>query len=59
MDRFQIVEADGSHRDFQRLQPDECGRDLRRRREGARIYVTGVDDAKGAELMYFEIPMGK
>lgn len=27
--------------------------------EGARIYVTGVDDAKGAELMYFEIPMGK
>jgi hypothetical protein len=27
--------------------------------EGARIYVTGVDDAKGSELMYFEIPMGK
>jgi len=27
--------------------------------EGARIYVTGVDDAKGTELMYFEIPMGK
>ena len=26
---------------------------------GARIYVSGVDDAKGAELMYFEIPMGK
>jgi hypothetical protein len=24
---------------------------------GARIYVTGVDDAKGTELMYFEIPM--
>jgi hypothetical protein len=26
---------------------------------GARIYVTGVNDAKGSELMYFEIPMGK
>jgi hypothetical protein len=26
---------------------------------GARLYVTGVDDAKGTELMYFEIPMGK
>jgi hypothetical protein len=26
---------------------------------GARIYVSGVNDAKGAELMYFEIPMGK
>ena len=26
---------------------------------GARIYLTGVNDAKGAELMYFEIPMGK
>jgi len=26
---------------------------------GAHIYVTGVDDAKGTELMYFEIPMGK
>jgi nicotinamidase-related amidase len=25
---------------------------------GAHIYVTGVDDAKGTELMYFEIPMG-
>lgn len=24
---------------------------------GARIYVTGVDDAKGTELMYFELPM--
>jgi hypothetical protein len=24
---------------------------------GARIYVTGVDDAKGKELMYFELPM--
>jgi hypothetical protein len=27
--------------------------------EGARIYVTGVDDAKGTELMYFEIALGK
>jgi len=27
--------------------------------EGARIFVTGVDDAKGTELMYFEIPLGK
>jgi hypothetical protein len=26
---------------------------------GARIYVTGINDAKGIELMYFEIPMGK
>jgi hypothetical protein len=26
---------------------------------GAHIYVTGVDDAKGAELMYFEIVMWK
>ena len=26
---------------------------------GAHLYVTGVDDAKGAELMYFEIVMGK
>jgi len=25
---------------------------------GAHIYVTGVNDAKGTELMYFEIPMG-
>ena len=24
---------------------------------GAHIYVTGVDDAKGTELMYFELPM--
>jgi hypothetical protein len=24
---------------------------------GARIFVTGVDDAKGTELMYFELPM--
>ena len=27
--------------------------------EGARLYVTGVNDAKGAELMYFEIPLEK
>ncbi len=26
---------------------------------GGTIYVTGVDDAKGTELMYFEIPMDK
>jgi hypothetical protein len=26
---------------------------------GAHLYVTGVDDAKGTELMYFEIVMGK
>lgn len=27
--------------------------------EGAHIYVTGVDDAKGTELMYFELVMEK
>jgi hypothetical protein len=27
--------------------------------EGAHLYVTGVNDAKGAELMYFEIAMEK
>jgi hypothetical protein len=26
---------------------------------GARIYVSGINDSKGNELMYFEIPMGK
>jgi hypothetical protein len=26
---------------------------------GSRIFVSGVNDAKGTELMYFEIPMGK
>jgi hypothetical protein len=26
---------------------------------GAHLYVTGVNDAKGSELMYFEIPMEK
>jgi hypothetical protein len=25
----------------------------------AHLYITGVNDAKGAELMYFEIPMGQ
>lgn len=27
--------------------------------EGARLFVTGVNDARGTELMYFEIPMEK
>ncbi|MGA9510215.1 MAG: hypothetical protein WBV55_16480 [Candidatus Sulfotelmatobacter sp.] len=27
--------------------------------EGSRLFVTGVDDAKGTELMYFEIPLEK
>ena len=27
--------------------------------EGAHLYITGVNDAKGTELMYFEIGMGK
>jgi hypothetical protein len=27
--------------------------------EGAHLYITGVDDAKGTELMYFEIQMEK
>ena len=26
--------------------------------EGSRLFVTGVNDAKGTELMYFEIPLG-
>jgi hypothetical protein len=26
---------------------------------GAHVFVTGVNDAKGIELMYFEIPLGK
>jgi len=26
---------------------------------GARLYVTGVNDAKGHELMYFEVPLSK
>jgi hypothetical protein len=27
--------------------------------EGSRLFVTGVNDAKGTELMYFEIPLQK
>jgi hypothetical protein len=27
--------------------------------EGARLFVTGVNDAHGHELMYFEVPLGK
>ena len=27
--------------------------------EGAHIYITGVNDAKGPELMYFELPLDK
>jgi hypothetical protein len=27
--------------------------------EGAHIYITGVNDAKGTELMYFELPLDK
>ena len=27
--------------------------------EGSRLFVTGVNDAKGTELMYFEIPLGQ
>lgn len=26
---------------------------------GARLYITGVNDAHGHELMYFEVPLGK
>jgi hypothetical protein len=26
---------------------------------GARLFVTGVNDARGNELMYFEVPLGK
>jgi hypothetical protein len=26
---------------------------------GARLFVTGVNDARGHELMYFEVPLGK
>jgi hypothetical protein len=35
------------------------GEDIDAPLAGARIYVSGVSDAKGNELMYFEIPMGK
>jgi hypothetical protein len=27
--------------------------------EGANIYITGVNDAKGTELMYFELALDK
>jgi len=33
--------------------------DLENPAQGARLFVTGVNDAHGHELMYFEIPMGK
>lgn len=33
--------------------------DLERPAEGARLYVTGVRDAKGRELMYFEVALAK
>ena len=32
--------------------------DLNAPLEGARLFVTGVNDSKGTELMYFEIPFG-
>ncbi|MFZ0293186.1 MAG: hypothetical protein WAL52_06240 [Candidatus Sulfotelmatobacter sp.] len=32
--------------------------DLNAPLEGSRFFVTGVNDAKGTELMYFEIPFG-
>jgi hypothetical protein len=33
--------------------------DLDNPAQGARLFVTGVNDAQGHELMYFEIPLGK
>ncbi len=33
--------------------------DLENPSDGARLYVTGVKDAKGHELMYFEVPLAK
>jgi hypothetical protein len=33
--------------------------DLENPAQGARLFVTGVNDAHGHELMYFEVPMGK
>jgi hypothetical protein len=33
--------------------------DLERPADGARLYVTGVKDAKGHELMYFEVPLAR
>jgi hypothetical protein len=33
--------------------------DLENPVQGARLFVTGVNDAHGHELMYFEVPLGK
>jgi len=33
--------------------------DLENPAQGARLFVTGVNDAQGHELMYFEVPLGK
>lgn len=33
--------------------------DLKNPAEGARLFVTGVNDARGHELMYFEVPLGQ
>ena len=33
--------------------------DLDNPTQGARLFVTGVNDAHGHELMYFEVPLGK
>ena len=33
--------------------------DLDNPTQGARLFVTGVNDARGHELMYFEVPLGK
>ena len=33
--------------------------DLEDPAKGARLFVTGVNDARGHELMYFEVPLGK
>jgi hypothetical protein len=33
--------------------------DLENPTQGARLFVTGVNDAHGHELMYFEVPLGK
>jgi hypothetical protein len=33
--------------------------DLENPAQGARLFVTGVNDAHGHELMYFEVPLGK
>jgi len=33
--------------------------DLENPTQGARLFVTGVNDAHGQEMMYFEVPLGK